>query len=210
MWEVFMADDMMTTRLQKLPSSPGQKILKAADAALWLEGYRFLEETKAIHAAEHARGYADGKAAGAADAAVLLNETVVRVDHYIASLDKQIAELSVNIVRRVLGEMDSKELIAKAAAQALTEFRREKSLKVTVHPEAAEHVRAKLTAHIREADLGITLRVETDPAFTKEACVVASDFAVIDASVEAQIDALAKAIGMAAVERRGGEEKRSA
>lgn len=198
-----MASETASPRLQDLPAAPGTKIVRAADVELWLSGYRFLEETKAIHAAEHARGYAEGKAAGSVEAVELLNATVVKVDRYIASLDQQIAGLAVKIVRRVLGEFDPVDLIGRAAAQALTEFRRENNLKVKVHPEAVDRVRASLDAHVREAGLGITLNVEPDPSLAKDACVVASDFAVIDASVEAQIDSLAKAISMAAVERRG-------
>jgi type III secretion protein L len=193
------------TQLEFSPGSPFE-ILRANDAALWLEGYRFLAEVKSVRAAECARGYAEGKAAGAAEAALVINDAVVKVDRYLASLDQQIAALAMKIVRRVLGELDAADLIARAATQALTDFRREKNLKVTVHPEAVVRVRAALASHLREAGLALSLTVEADPALSKEGCVVASDFAVIDASIEAQLDALAKAVSTAAVERRGNED----
>jgi type III secretion protein L len=186
-----------------LPASPGQKILRAQEAALWLDGYRFLEETKAAYAAEYQRGYEEGKAAGAAEAAQIVNATVVKVDRYLASLDQQVAGLAVNIVRRVLGDLDPTELISMAAAHALSDFRREKTLTVTVHPEAAERVAASLDAYVRNSGLGITVNVEPDLTLRKDGCVLSSEFAVIDATVEAQINALASAISMAAVERRG-------
>jgi type III secretion protein L len=188
--------------MRDMPASPGKKIIRAKDAALWLEGYRFLEEIKSIHEAEFARGYAEGKAEGAAEAAALVNNAAVNVDRYIASLDQQIAALAMKIVRRVLGDLDVTDLIARAAAQALNDFRREKNLKISVHPAALERVRASLIAHVREAGLGVNLTVEADATLSKEACVIASDFAVIDASVDTQLTALAKAISMAAVERR--------
>jgi type III secretion protein L len=197
-----MADGSLDSRMRDLPAGPGKKIIRAKDAGLWLEGYRFLEEIKSIHEAEFARGYAEGKAAGAAEAAALVNNTAVNVDRYIASLDQQIAALAMKIVRRVLGDIDVTDAIARAAAQALNDFRREKNLKVSVHPAALERVRASLNAHVREAGLGVNLTVEADATLSKEACVIASDFAVIDASVDTQLTALAKAISMAAVERR--------
>jgi type III secretion protein L len=91
----------------------------------------------------------------------------------------------------VLGELDAGELIARAAAQAVGELRREKCLKVTVHPAAAERVRAILAA--LPPDGGVTVTVESDPALDERACIVASDIAVIDASLEAQLEAFAAA-----------------
>ncbi len=197
-----MAEATLDSRMRDLPASPGKKIIRAKDAELWLEGYRFLEEIKSIHEAEFARGYAEGKAAGAAEAAALVNNAAVNVDRYIASLDQQIAALAMKIVRRVLGDLDATDLIARAAAQALNDFRREKNIKVSVHPAALERVRTSLNAHVRETGLGFNLTVEADATLSKEACVIASDFAVIDASVDTQLTALAKAVSMAAVERR--------
>jgi type III secretion protein L len=198
-----MADGTLDERLKDLPAAPGKKIIRAKEAEAWTDGYRFLREAKSAYDAEHARGFADGKAAGAAEAADLINETVARVDRYIASLDQQIAALAVSIVRRVLGDIEVSDKIARAAAQALTEFRAEKSLKVTVHPEVLDRVRTKLAARVRESGLGMQVTVEPDPALAKDACTVASDFAVVDASVETQLNALAKAISTAAVEKRG-------
>jgi type III secretion protein L len=190
-------------QLNDLPPGPGQKIIRAKDAELWNDGFRFLSEVKAVHAAEYARGFAEGKAAGVAEAAALVNKTTVAIDRYIASLDQDIAALAVRIVRRVLGEFDASDLIAKAAVQALAEFRREKTLKVSVHPSSVDAVRSAIAAHIRGTGLGITVAVDGDASLAKDACVVASDFAVIDASIDTQVNALAKAVSTAAVERRG-------
>jgi type III secretion protein L len=138
--------------------------------------------------------------AGANEAARLVSETALKVDRHLTSLEREIGALALNVVRRVLGELDAGELIARAAAQAVGEFRREKWLKVTVHPAAAERVRAVLAA--LPQDGGPTVTVESDPALDECACIVASDFAVVDASLEAQLQAFAAAF---AADQRGVE-----
>lgn len=188
--------------LDDLPPEPGVKVLRAAEAAAWQDGYRFLaavrraaaridEAARKTYAVEYARGYADGRTAGANEAARLVSETALKVDRHLASLEQDIGALALDVVRRVLGEFDAAELVARAAAQAVGEFRREKCLKVTVHPAAAERVRAALAA-VAQQD-GPVPSVESDAALDQRACILASDFAVVDASLEAQLQTFAAA-----------------
>lgn len=188
--------------LDELPREPGVNVLRAAEAAVWQDGFRFLAEVRRAaaqvneiarktYAVEYARGFAEGRAAGANEAARLVSETTAKVDRHLACLEQEIGALALNVVRRVLGEFDAGELIARAAAQAVGELRREKWLKVTVHPAAADRVRAVLAA--LPPDGGLTVTVESDPALDEHACIVASDIAVVDASLEAQLEAFAAA-----------------
>jgi type III secretion protein L len=186
--------------LDNLPTGPGSKILRAAEVEAWQDGYRFLaavrsaaaridETTHNAYAAAYKQGFAEGKAAGEVEASRLLHETSLKVDRYLATLEHQIGALALNVVRRALGELDAADLVARAAAQALSEFRREKSLKVTVHPAAQDRVGATLRALTSDGGLAVT--VESDPSLDPGACIVASDFAVVDASIEAQLRAFA-------------------
>jgi type III secretion protein L len=192
------------TSLDNLPSGPGSKILRADEAGAWQDGFRFLAAvrsaaeqieatTRDAHAAAHKQGFAEGKAAGEAAAARLLHETTLKVDQYLARLERELAALAFDIARRVLGKFDSAELVADAATNALAEFRRDKSLKVTVHPAAQERVNAALAAFSNGG--GAVVTVETDPSLDEGACVITSDFAVVDASVEAQLRALGAGFG---------------
>ena len=197
--------------LDDLPREPGVNILRAEDAAAWQDGFHFLaaarraaaqvnEIARKTHDVQYARGFAEGRAAGADEAARLVTETTAKVDRHLASLEQEIGALALDVVRRVLGDFDAGELIARAAAQAVGEFRREKWLKVTVHPAAADRVGAVLAALPPSG--GPTVTVESDPALDERACIVASDFAVVDASLEAQLEAFAAAF---AAGRGGGE-----
>ncbi|MBV9559154.1 MAG: HrpE/YscL family type III secretion apparatus protein, partial [Bradyrhizobium sp.] len=98
---------------------------------------------------------------------------------------------------RVLGEFDSADLVLRAASRAITDFRREKSLKVTVHPEMLERARAAL-ATTEGRGLGPSVTVDADPRLDRMACVVASEFAVVDASIDTQLAAIMEGFNITA------------
>jgi type III secretion protein L len=197
--------------LDELPAEPGSRIMRAADAAAWQDGYRFLaavreaaskteENSRNAYAAAYEKGYADGRAAGAIEASRMVRDTTLAVDRYLARLEHDIGALALSVVRRLFGDLDVTDLVARAAAQAVSELRHEKGLRVTVHPAAIDRVHAALASFKLSNQLPVT--VESDPAMDEGACIVASDFAVIDASIEVQLRALEA--GLASGERDVG------
>jgi type III secretion protein L len=189
------------TAADELPAEPGLRIVRAADADAWQDGFRFLEavreaagkvedDARAAYAAAYEKGYADGRAAGAIEASRIVRDATLAVDRYLTGLEKEIGGLALSIVRRMLGDLDVTGLVARAATQALAEFRQEKNLKVTVHPSAADRVKAALAALGNQ----LPLTVESDPALDEGACIIASAFAVVDASIDVQLRALAQGL----------------
>jgi type III secretion protein L len=194
------------TVLADLPAEPGARIMRAADADAWQDGYRFLEavreaagkveeSARAAYAAAYEKGYADGRAAGATEASRMVRDTTLAVDRYLARLENEVGALALSVVRRMLGDLDVVDVVARAAAQALAEFRHAKNLRLTVHPAAVDRVNGALAA--LQVDTLVT--VESDPGLDQGACIVASEFAVVDASIDVQLQALAE--GLASGER---------
>ncbi|MER8573401.1 type III secretion system stator protein SctL [Mesorhizobium sp. M1338] len=188
-----------------VPRRPYARILRAAEVRALQDGHAVLDEARRdaqqlrdaarrAYAAEYAQGYEDGKAQGDADATRLMSETAVKVDRYFGGLEAEVISLALDVVRRMLGEFDVSTLVAKAASQAVTEIRRAKYLKVRVHPASVDRVRDELDAVLREGDLGMTVEIDADDALATGACVVSTDFAVVDASIDAQLQAMAAAI----------------
>ncbi|TJW47342.1 MAG: HrpE/YscL family type III secretion apparatus protein [Mesorhizobium sp.] len=193
------------TATNDVPRRPYARILRAAEARAWQDGYAFLDEARhdaqqlrdaarRAYAAEYAQGYEDGKVQGDADAARLVSETAVKVDRYLGGLEPEIINLALDVVRRVLGEFDVSMLVAKAAGQAVTEIRRAKYLKVRVHPVSVDRVRNELDAVLRESNLGMTVEIDAADTLARGACILSTDIAVIDASIDAQLNAIAAAI----------------
>jgi type III secretion protein L len=209
-----MSQEEPSRLLRDLPPGPGARILRGASADAWRDGYRFLTEASQIadqikqmareaYAAERARGYTDGRTEGAKEATRLVTDTANKVDRYLATLDLEIARLVMDVVRRVLGEFDAADLVSRAATRAIAEFRREKSLKVSVHPDALDRVRTALSSMITDGP-GAALTIEADPQLGETGCVVSSEFAIVDASVETQLAAIAGALGIPSNPRNVG------
>jgi type III secretion protein L len=195
-----------------LPTEPGPRILRAADVEAWQEGYRLLalaretaaraeENARRAYHAAHERGFAEGRAEGAAEAERIVREAEAAVDRYLAGLDKEISALALSIVRRVVGELDVADLVAHAATQALSEFRQEKNIRIAVHPAAADRVNAALGALAQDDQPAVT--VEPDPALDEGACILVSDEAVVDASIDVQIRAVEAGLTASSGERNG-------
>ena len=182
-----------TTTPEDLPKAPSAKIIRAGEESAWRDGFRFLSETQRIHAAEGARGYAEGRDAGAKEASLLLLRTREEVDRHLASLEPQLARLAFDIVRRVLGEFDDAELVSRAARTALTEFREAKAVTIRVHPSAAQHLQNALFDIFVGDDAGPAITIEADARLETRSCILSTDVAVVDASIETQLAAIAEA-----------------
>jgi type III secretion protein L len=183
---------------EDLPAGPGVRLLRREDAAHWMEGYRFLEQARLAYASEHARGHAEGRAAGMKEASALVAETAVKADRYLLSLETGIAELAMSIVRRVLGEFDGAELVARVTLQALAAFRQEKALTITVNPRAVPEVSKVLASHAERLQFEFVYKIESDPELAVSTCVIATEFEVLEASLDAQLEALSAALTTAA------------
>lgn len=188
-----------------LPKRPGKRILKAAEAQAWQDGFAFLDAAKrraaelqdtarGAYGDSFAQGYQHGKAEGGADAARLLAEVAAKVDRYFGSIEKDVVGLASDVIARVLGEFDAGDLVARAARQTILEMRRSRYIKVTVHPQAVEAVRDELEAVCADSTFQGTIEVIADAELPRDGCVVATDIAVVDATIEVQIAAIAEAI----------------
>ncbi|TWG99545.1 type III secretion protein L [Mesorhizobium sp. J18] len=189
-----------------LPTRPACRILRPAEAQAWQEGFAFLdaarsearrtqEAARQAYAREYAQGYEDGKAAGEAEAARLVSETVVKVDRYLEGIEKDVVSLALDIVKRVLGDLDVEKRVALAARKQVADIRRAKYIRVTTHPDVVTEVKKELDELAAEGSLACSVEIDGDNSVAPHACIVATDLAVFDASVEAQIAALAAAIG---------------
>jgi type III secretion protein L len=178
----------------RLPRSPGVKIVRAGEEGAWRDGFRYLDEAKRVHAAERARGYAEGRAAGVKDAGILIAETAAKVDGYMATMEPQIAALAFDIVRRVLNDFDDAELVERAARTALAEFRDAHAIVIKVHPAFETHMRNALADMLPVDGTLVPVTIESDPKLDRRSCILATDFAVVEASIDIQLAAIAEAM----------------
>lgn len=177
-----------------LPDRPGAKILRADDAACWIDGMAFLararaqgEEIRAAAAEQVAeacrRGEDEGRRAGEMQAARLLADTAAGVDRYLARIERELVLLATGIVSRLLDGFDDAALIAAGVRKALLDFRGDQAITVSVAPEMLADVEALLAA---DTDRPM-LRVTADRHLSGRQCLIAGPAASMDVSLDAQL-----------------------
>ncbi|UTY47229.1 HrpE/YscL family type III secretion apparatus protein [Sinorhizobium fredii] len=176
--------------MNEIPSSPTSKILRQAEAEHWLDGFAFLEAAKARadrqlaelrNLVEESRkqGYEAGRVEGDRQATALLLRTTADVNAYMAGLDRQIAELSLAVIEKLLGRFDQAELVARLAQQALQSFR---------HERVAELVQRE------NSNETLKIAVLADPRLDGSKCVLANAVAVVDAGLDTQLSVIRDAL----------------
>ncbi|MAM59300.1 MAG: HrpE/YscL family type III secretion apparatus protein [Salinicola sp.] len=188
--------------MNSLPPRPGKVILRAEEAEAWIDGYAFLDRARRQAAdqeralgeardAAYAEGFEAGRRAGETQAARLLATTRDDVDRYLARLEPALAELALDLVRRLLGEFDEAELVARCVRQALREWRQAHRIRIRVAPSLEAPVAALLS---EEPPATGDYEVEADAQLGPGQCLLVSPVAVMDIGVDSQLDVLRQAL----------------
>jgi type III secretion protein L len=178
-----------------LPTQPGPRILRADDAALWVDGYAFLQAAREVSetmrdensqwmAQARAEGFESARALGAEQAAELLGQTAAQVDAYLAGLESGLVELVLGVVREVLDDMDNAELLVRCTRKALLAFRQDQSLTLFVPLSEVETVRQHLkTQSVSSPSIG----VEGDDQLATGQARLSSKIGSVELGLEAQL-----------------------
>lgn len=177
------------------PSGP---VVRAAELGVWDEPGRALDaalrEAEAVlsqareqAAAERRRGYLDGRARGAEDAARLMAEATARADAFVSDLEAALPALVVEAVETILGAFEPGELLPRCVTHALGRLRHGARAELRVPPGEVARVRDALAAG---SAAGPWLRVDPDPTLAPGACVFTSEYGVVELGVQAQLRAL--------------------
>lgn len=185
------------SELRDAPRAPEVKIIRASEENAWRDAYRLLAEAKDVYASEWERGYAEGLAEAVKEASKLVIETNAKTHGYLASLEKEIAGLAFDIIRRVLNNFSDAELVAQAARNALADFRDAKALRIKVHPTAEVRVRRTLSEYASvHGDEWLSVIVETGDGLPERTCILSTEYAVVEATIDTQLSAIAAAMGL--------------
>lgn len=179
---------------------PRGRILPAEEVAAWETGQSYLEAAAreserlrddAVSAFEDAkeRGFEEGRKKGAEAVARLLVETAGRADRQLAEADRQVIDLALAVLRRVLGDFDVHELLTQAVQQALISERQNRHLTLHVAPDMVDRLRTDLD-DIVEPGMRHLITVEPDAKRQRGDCRLSSDIGFVDLGIETQLCAL--------------------
>jgi type III secretion system HrpE/YscL family protein len=183
---------------------PAGAVLRAGELKPWLDGQGFLEAAKReleqarrnaeeIAAAERARGYAEGWAAGSKGAFDLIARTKAAADTYYGQLEANLAHLVMEIISEVIDGLDRSEAIALAIRKALSTVEIPPETVILVSPESLAGVMDKLKAVLGTSG-GPAIAVGADESLGAGECRLVCGFCTIDLSLKRQLDLLAQSL----------------
>jgi len=137
-----------------------------------------------------------GRAEGLARAGAALVAAAAARDRRLAGAEREVVALALDVARKVLGRELAQDpgAVADLAAQALAVARDRREVTLRVNPADADAIRAaagRLGALLARAP---GLDVREDPTVERGGAVVETEAGRVDARVEAQLAALARAI----------------
>ncbi|WP_426135940.1 type III secretion system stator protein SctL [Pseudomonas sp. PWP3-1b2] len=185
--------------MSDLPSRPTARILRAEEAALWTEGFAFLQAAKDQAAqvkadsdewlqAARAEGFESARQEGAEQVAQLLVQTQSQVQHYLSSLETSLADLALGIVREVLGELDNADRVVRCTRQALSAFRQDQALTLWVAPAEVDALRQRLKLE------GLAIAVDADEQLSAGQARLSSAAGSVELGLEAQLQTLRRSL----------------
>ncbi|WP_439864846.1 type III secretion system stator protein SctL [Pseudomonas antarctica] len=185
--------------MSDLPSRPTAHILRAEEAALWTEGFAFLQAAKDQAAqvkadsdewlqAARAEGFESARQEGAEQVAQLLVQTQSQVQHYLSSLETSLADLALGIVREVLGELDNADRVVRCTRQALSAFRQDQALTLWVAPAEVDALRQRLKLE------GLAIAVDADEQLSAGQARLSSAAGSVELGLEAQLQTLRRSL----------------
>jgi type III secretion protein L len=188
--------------MSELPSRPPGRILRAEEADLWVDGYAFIKAAEAraqtlledsARTLEKARQQASERARqeGARHASTLLAQTSRQVDTWLTGLEPALVDLTLDIVREVLGEMDDTERLLRCTRKALDAFKRDQALTLFVPAADVEAVQRRV---IEEDGYPATLVVHADEHLGAGQARLSSPAGSVELGIETQLSHLRLAL----------------
>jgi type III secretion protein L len=184
---------------------PSRKVLKAKDYLAYGNAKALLEQaqqdaetmrtqTQEAFEAEKQRGYQQGLEQGKLEIAEQMIDTVSNTLEYLASIEKQVAQIVIQVLRKVLGEFDDAELTLRVVDNALNAVRNQKEITLRVAPEQVEAINRKIHTLLGNYQSIAFVKVTGDRRLSRGGCILETEIGVVDASIDVQLQALERSL----------------
>ena len=121
-------------------------------------------------------------------------ETVHRTVDYLASAEEMMCSLVLEAIKKIIGDMDDREIITRVVKNALAMVRNQKQVTLKVAPEDLETIQSRLSDIMENYPTIGFVEIVADSRLKKHSCVLESEMGVVDASIEVQLKAIEKAL----------------
>lgn len=183
----------------------GSKILKADVYGAYLKAEEIIalardkaagiiRDSRKAYEAEKKRGYDEGMEAGNQKISEIMIESAVRSVENFSEFENDVIQVVGDALRKILGEIDAKELISKVVKNALATVRNQKKVTILVNPLDAEVVHDQISELLATYPAINTIDILTDPRVSAGGCKLETEMGVVDATLEVQLEAIKKSL----------------
>lgn len=179
-------------------------VIPAKDVPAWSQGKEYLEEAIRVledankYAAELAAheklvGYKDGFQSGTQSVIDVVAKAKRSVDVHYAGLERNMVDLSLQVVRQILDNIVPAESITATVRKTLQTLDVGNEIVLHVSPQIIEPLRQKLIAELpADAEIKITLR--EDAKLNPTDCRLLGSFGTVDLSIDKQFEILSASL----------------
>lgn len=189
----------------RIRPAPGTRIIKAAEYAAIgpaLKVYdearknaaRIVKDAKAVYKIEKQKGYEDGLRQAKQEMAKQMTTMALRTEQYHRNMEKQIVRMVMNIVRKVLQDINPQTLVVNQVKTALAAFKGHKHLTIKTNPATAELLKERFSEVMTAHPAIGAIDVKAVPHLSADTLIMESETAIVEASMEAQLEAIEAAI----------------
>jgi type III secretion protein L len=189
----------------RIRTAPGTRIIKAAEYSAMVPAQKvydearskaaeILKEAESVYQSEKQKGYQDGLRQARQEMAEQMTTLALRTAQYHRSMEKQIVQLVMEIVNKVLHGLDAQTLVVAQVKKALTAFKGSKHLTIKTHPAVAELLKERFSEMATASPAIGTIDVKGVSHLSSDTLVLESETAIVEASLKAQLKAIEDAI----------------
>lgn len=200
----------------KLARSVG-KVIPADTYSCWMEARQVLREATAHRANVLAaldeemesvltEGYAEGMARGKRDAAAAMAETSARMEAAFLGLETRIVTTVMQALQGMLGELGASDVLERQIRRVLESAGTEPRLRLRVPPSTYDLANALVPDITRDFQHVDFIDVIKDPSLTEGACLLVTEYGVVDGSLGTLLDAVREGLVSSIVGKRANQE----
>jgi type III secretion protein L len=123
----------------------------------------------------------------------------------IARTEERIIGLGLQVARKILGEFEEAELVARIAAKGLRLAAHSSVVRLRVAPHLVDATNARLAAMIGATMPVSAVQVVADARMRDGGCVLETDAGLIDATLESQLAAIERGLKRSLAQSSGAE-----
>lgn len=198
-----MADYIFIDNGRIRPDS-GARIIKAADYAVMREPRQVLAEARkqaekiirdseGIFQSERVRGYQEGLREARQQMAERITTTALRCDLHYRELKEQTVTLVMEIFKKVLQEIEPRQLVAAQVKKAIDAFKGRKRLVIKVHPSKAQMLHDQLSEIVASCPGIDIIDIKAAPHLSSDDLILESETGIVEASIAVQLAAIREA-----------------